>query len=204
MPSLALSAVNKGLKGDTGPVGATGAGAAGIWLPSDNGVAAAPFDPFNATSNTTTSAGILYFSKVKVAQDGVITNVHILPRSPAAAGVANAFLGIYTVSGGTATLLAQTNDISTPMQSASGVKAALSAVTSSITAGTTLLIAVLVGSATTVPTLQTGGPGGGNHNLTSASPYRFGTFGTGLTALPATFSLASTSSGGSFIWMALS
>lgn len=204
MPGLALASYNKGLKGDQGPVGATGAGAAGIWAPAENALVAGAFDPSQASISGTFSAGILYFVKVKVAATGVITNVHAMPRSPAGAGLANTFLGIYTVDATTATLLAQTNDISTPVQAATDVKAALSSPTASQAAGTTLLIAFLSGTSTTVPTLRVGNAGGGNHNLTTGSPLRFGTFGTGLTALPATFSLASTSGGANFPWFGLS
>lgn len=207
MPSLALSSFNKGLKGDTGATGATGpagAGAVGVWSPSESGVLAAPFDPILATSSGLMSAGILYFSKVKVSTTGPITFAHFMGRSPAGAGLANTYVGIYTVDATTATLLAQTNDVSTQAQGANDQKVALSAPTASITAGATLLIAFLVGTATTAPTLRVTGAGGGNTNLTATSPYRFGTFGTGLTALPATFALSSSQSGATFTWLGLS
>lgn len=204
MPSLALSSFNKGLKGDTGPAGPTGAGATGIWTPSESGIAAAPFDPVLAINNGLMSAGILYFSKVKVATTGVITYAHFMGRSPAGAGLVNTYVGIYTVDATTATLLAQTNDVSTAAQGANDQKVALSSPTTSITAGTTLLVAFLVGTATTAPTLRVGNAGGGNHNLTATSPFRYGTYGTGLSALPATFALSATSSGANFTWLGLS
>lgn len=204
MPALALSTANKGLKGDIGATGPTGAGASGVWLPADNALAAAPFDPIHASQNGVMSAGVLYFAKVKVATTGVITYAHFPARSPAGAGLVNTYAGIYTVDATTATLLAQTNDISTAAQGANDQKVALSSPTASIPAGTTLLVAFLVGTATTAPTFRVGLIGSGNNNLTATSPYRFGTLGSGQTALPATFALSSTASGAVSHWFGLS
>lgn len=207
MPSLALATANKGLKGDTGsqgPTGAPGAGSTGLWAPSSNGLVGAPFDPVLASTSATKAAGILYFCRVRLTQDTVITNMHCLPRTPAGAGLSNTYLGIYTVDGTTATLLAQTNDISTQVTNPADVKAALSAPTSTLTAGTVLLLAFLSGASTTAPTLRNTNVGAANTNLTGTSPYRYGTFGTGLTALPATMTLSSTAAGAVADWFGLS
>lgn len=204
--TIALASQNPGPKGDQGAPGATGPTGATptlAWQPSDNGFIAAPCDPALAASNFTAVAGALYLVRARMAVTSVITSVFAAVRTPSAAGLANTYVGVYTLSGGTATLLGQTADSSTPFQNGGDVKVNLTTPTGSQPAGTVLLIGFLFGSATTVPTFRSVSGGDPNANLTAASPYRWSTIGTGQTALPATVTLASTASSGSLPWLGL-
>lgn len=195
----------RGNTGATGPAGAAGPGADGVWQPAENGLVAAPTDPLFASTQFVAGAGILYLVRVKVAVDSVITNAHALPRTPAGAGLANTYLGVYAVGASTATLLGQTADCSGAVQTGGEVKVALTAPTASQAAGTTLLLGFLCGSGTTMPTIRSVTQGVPNANfLTGTSPYRTATFGTGQTALPSSITLSSLSAAGQFPWLGLS
>jgi hypothetical protein len=196
-----LSIEPKGAKGDAGGSGATGSGAQGLWTPPDNGLVAMNSDPANLTQNLVVSAGIVYLMKVKTHVEAAIASVALAPRSPSGAGLANTFVGVYSVSGSTATLIAQSADVSTQMQTTSEQKVVLSAPTAVQPAGTELWVAVLVGSGTTLPTLL--GISGRANMFRTGAGRRILTSGTGQTALPSTVNLA-TAGDGNHIWAGLS
>lgn len=183
-----LSLTTKGDPGNSGAPGATGVGAQGIWTPADNGLVAANMDPSNFSTNTVLTAGVLYLQKVKMATDSAVASIALSPRSPSGAGLANTFAGIYTISGTTATLIASTADVSTQMQTSSEQKFNLTAPTSVLTAGTELFIGILVGSGSTLPTLQ--GLSGRSNAFRTGAGRRILASGSGQTALPSTVNLS--------------
>lgn len=196
-----LSIEPKGAKGDSGGAGATGSGAQGLWTPPDNGLVAMNSDPANLTQNLVVSAGIVYLMKVKMHVESAVASVALAPRSPAGAGLSNTFVGIYSVSGSTATLIAQSADVSSQMQTASEQKVPLSSPTPTQAAGTELWVAVLVGAGSTLPTLL--GVAGRANMFRTGAGRRILTSGTGQTALPSTINMTAASDG-NHIWAGLS
>lgn len=170
-------------------------GSAAPWSPLDVGLLAWALDPQACSTQNTLAAGKVYLMRAKMAADGAISKVGVGLRSTAPAGCTNTYLGVYTQSGVTATLKAQTADVSA---SFNGVTAStfytLSTPTSTLRAGSTLLLAILVGAATTPPTIFGGGSQArSNDFVTLKQNYRQMMWSTGLTALPATIDLSNAS-----------
>lgn len=201
--SISLASKTPGPPGAKGSTGSTGAGADGLWVPADNGLLAWTMDPVVATSNVTTSAGILYLMRVKMATEAAVSRVGLNLRTTAAAGLANTYVGVYSISGSTATLIGGSADISSGVN---GVTAptlySLAAPTASQAAGTSLFVAFLAGSGTTLPTMI-GTTGRSNAFIVAKASYRSLAFGAGLAALPASVDLTAAVDGGSVPLMAL-
>lgn len=189
--TTAGSQVSISASGTSGATGATGPGAYGLWQPQDIGAVAWTMDPELAGTNVTYSAGVLYLARVKMSVDSTISKVGLSLRTTAPAGLANTFVGLYTQSGVTATLLASSSDLSSTMNAvATPTYFNLSSATALQTAGTSLLVAFLFGSATTAPTMI-GNVAGPNRYIALKQNYRHIAFGSSQTALPATADLSS-------------
>lgn len=189
---ISLASDRQGAPGNTGSTGPTGSGAAGLFRPSKAGLVAANFDPALCATNATLVGGVLFLQRVELAVDTTISSIKLLTRTPAAAGVTNAFVGLYSITG---TLLAQSADVSTAMQSGSPATHALTVPLTGQTAGTEYYVAILIGSATTYPTMQGSAGSFLNSFLSGGANFRSGTLSSGLTALPSTITPSSISSG---------
>lgn len=203
--------LNTAAKGDPGGAGAPGApgtagsGAQGLWQPSDVGALAWSVDPALASATASVPAGVIFLMRLKMTTTSTIGRVGLLLRSAAPAGLANTFVGVYSVAGATATRIGVSADISASVNGiANPTYFPLAAATASQPVGTVLLAAFLTGSGTTLPSMI-GPPGGLNRFIAAKQDYRSITYGSSQTALPATLDLssASASDGGNGICMTL-
>jgi hypothetical protein len=163
-----------------------------FFRPSYNGFLAIGMDPAGAANAFTPSAGVVYLAATYFPAGGTISNITVGFRGTAGAGVANGFVGLYTLSGTTATRVATSAAQTTAFQSAAPATIALSAsYTFAGGADAYLLAAFLVGSATTVPQVAA---------AQSSSPTNMGLSGaaqrgmsalTAQTSLPASIALTS-------------
>jgi hypothetical protein len=88
------------------------------WIPEDNGLIAAMFDPLlNSGAVTGWTAGWLFAGQVSTNKPATVTNI-VMRMQAAGATLSNCFAGLYSNSG---TLIAKTADQSTPWQS-TGIK----------------------------------------------------------------------------------
>jgi hypothetical protein len=102
----------------------------------------------------------------------------------AGSGLANCYIGLYSSAG---SLLAQTADISTLLQTAGNIVAPISgSAYTGLTKNQEIYLCLLLGSGT-VPAFVSATPVAGIANIGLSSNYRWQTGGTSLTALPATF-----------------
>jgi hypothetical protein len=156
-------------------------------LPGDLGFKYWDYDLFLASASFTTVAGVVQLVRFQAPTSESITNVH-LRVSTAGATVANAFAAVVASDG---TVLGTSADISTTLQS-TGFKTI--PVTASVTGGAGVFawVAVLVGSAGTLPqlsavpsTLHNDFPGAAVTNARHAKS------GTGQTAMPGSFTPSS-------------
>lgn len=194
-PGTQLSLAAKGGPGQAGDTGPAGVGAQGLAQPSDNGLVAWSCDPAIAATTVALSAGIIYLTKVKMTTDSVINKVGINLRSAAPAGLTNTYMGVYAISGATATLLASTSDASATVNGAQNpLLLTLASTIATQPAGTQLMVAFLAGAGTTLPsTLGVGSRANGF--VASKQNYRCLTYGTGQTALPGALDLSSAAAG---------
>lgn len=203
MPTTAGSQVTlakKGATGQTGPQGASGTGAQGLWQPSDNLVVGANLDPSACGTNFNVAAGTRYFQRVRLSTDSTISSIKLLSRTPQGAGLANTFVGLYDTAGN---LLAQTADVSTALQAGSALSVNLASPLSTQAAGTVFYVGLVVGSGTTMPILQ--GPQGTNANYGLSGTTLRGavSVATGHTTLPSTVNLGSGYNPSPLFWVAL-
>jgi hypothetical protein len=167
------------------------------WGPADAKLTAWTFDPIYATVTLLPTAGVMYFARIKVPLGATVTTVKWF-ISVAGATVANAFWGLYDLGG--TRLGVNTTDAGTQMATGPNVTASATLVAdatgslSNLTLGEYVL-GMVIGSATTSPTLRTGATAG-NFGLTSGTDVlRTFSKGTGGTSLPTTVSFL-TSTGG--------
>ena len=188
-----LSLRPKGAKGDTGvgSAGPAGAGADGLWQPRDAGCLAWSIDPL-ITPGVASVWGVNFLQLVSGKMDvtSAITKIGLALRGPAPAGLANTLLGIYTISGSTATLIGSTPDISSTMNGvATPTLFDLTVPTPSLAAGTKFFFGLYYSAASTGPAVS-GLSSRPNAFISSLANYRTLAKSTpGLTALPATVDL---------------
>ena len=161
------------------------------------------FAPASAGSTSSPTAGKVYLERIVVQTGGTFTNI-VLALSAAGVGLANCYVGLFSSSGAQ---LAVSADCSTALQSSGTVSVALTTPLTGVAAGTVVLVALLIGNAsTTSPTLYRGASGAGprNFGLTTASPLCVSNYSSGLTAMPASITLASTTAASSVdYWCAI-
>lgn len=132
-------------------------------------------------------AGTMYLQKVAVKRDITINNLWVAVFT-AGATVANGYLGVYSAAG---TRLGVTAAQTTSFQSTGAKSVALTAGVNLIGGpGIYVWLAILVGSAGTLPQFCRGSTNFGNAGLTAA-PYKFGTSGTSQTSMPASITMSS-------------
>lgn len=160
-------------------------------------------DPAIASFAFQPTAGIIYLYKVMTPYAYTISaiDVWINQGGTGATSLANCFLGIYD-SGGTRQFVSA--DQSSPWASAHAV--AVTSVNYTVTAGSYILLAILVGQQATTPVkfFSINSPGSTllNQNL-SAGAYRAGSLLTGQTVLPASLTLSGEGQQGTVSWIAV-
>lgn len=163
----------------------------GGWVPADNGLLACDADPLISTSSyTLATAGVVYLRKIKMAVTSVVSNV-LLNVNTAGAGLANSYVGLYDASGNQ---LGVSADQSTSFQATGTKTIALTTPTASIAAGTWVYVAILVGTATTLPNFRAFAQAVHLFGITSVANYRWVWSGTGQSALPSSFTPSAVSS----------
>jgi parallel beta-helix repeat protein len=173
-------------------------------IPSIHGLIEWPFPTSVATSSSVLSIGKISLSRITAQTGGTISNVafNILT---AAASASNCYIGIYSSDG--QTLLAQSADFSSTIGTSTGAFTIPLSASFSLAAGTTILVGIVIGNATTTaPALARGASGANtkNYGLTTSSPLLISAFGSALTAVPSTITLASTSGSGAVdFWFGL-
>lgn len=167
-----------------------------FWVPADNGLLAAVYDPAHAgtvTSQTSASvAGKITLTKIALRQQITVSNVWFgLAGIDAGSALNNCFIGIYDSSG---TLRGTTADISSVLNVNPVAKPV--ALTSSFTAAPgTYFIAMLLNGTWTQNAFTFKSSGAGisvNANLTAPN-LRYSNLLTGQTSLPASLTLSSQS-----------
>jgi hypothetical protein len=137
--------------------------------------------PDQAGSSTALIAGVINLVRFRAFEADTINNI-LMRCNTAGATVANGFLGIYNMAG---SRLGQTAAITTAWQSTGEKDIALSAGVS-VAADTDYVFAILVGSAGTLPQFARGSLSNLVNFGIALPNFRVATFGSGLTALPAT------------------
>lgn len=138
-------------------------------------------------------AGYLYCVKAAVKSSVSISEL-LYYMGTAGAGLSNSYMGIYTFATGLATLVAQTADLSGTgsLLTTGAQSAALTSSYTTVSGGSFVIVAVLIGAGTTMPAFNRAPPA--NTNLTLGQDgtlgYPYFAYGTGLTALPSTFVLS--------------
>ena len=170
------------------------------WLPSDNGLLLAAYDPVEATGTAITTAGTMYLVKLTPRTSVTITNLWISIQTAGSGTSTGSFVGLYNSAG---TLLSGSADIGTSLASAGALSTALTT-PQAVTAGSFYWAAILTNLGTTQPTLREAvGPVGGSSNVNlSAAVSRFASNGTLQTVLPSTITPASNSqAAGNSYWV---
>lgn len=174
------------------------------WVPSDDSLLLANYDPILADSTTQVTAGALYLTRLYARQPVTISNLWFGITVSGAGVSTGTFIGLYSSAG---TLLTGSADVggpgngtfATPFESA---KIPLSTPTA-VAAGAFVWAAMLINLGTTMPTLYRALTDGQFVNLSDwngVSKARFCVNGTGLTALPATITPASNSNTNARSW----
>jgi hypothetical protein len=179
-------------------------GSLAAWNPVDNGLIAAAFDPAAIGSNSPLLNGTVIFVKVPIRQPATISKVwYGFNAAGAGLTAGQNLVGVYDSSGA---LIGTCPDQTT----AFGAVGAHSAVVTPVAgkslaiAGSDLVYVGFLANGTTPPTLwRSGSQNAGNNIGLAAGAYRFGSIGTGQTALPTSIALASAASVSAF-WAGVS
>lgn len=166
----------------TGEVG--GAGGTGNPKPSMHNMVSWSIDPAASGSSTAPSAGDLVLLRVNVPVEATIASV-VLQIATAGVSLTNCFLGLFGMDG---TRLALSADQSTAFQTG-GAKVVPFTTPPQIPAGDYYL-AILIGGGTP-PAISRGASATVTNLGTAAGSFRSCVCGTGLTAIPASITLAS-------------
>lgn len=155
--------------------------------PARQGLLGWSLDPGAAVNGTALTAGQETLIRVVAEAAGTVGHVTLgLTNTPA--GCANSFVGIRDASG---TLLGSTADASATLNSSAAGKLTLAlAAGVSVTQGAAYYVVVVVGSATTLPSLSRGASNGVINDGLAAGAYRTMTAGASLTALPASVTMS--------------
>lgn len=180
------------------------------WAPSDEGYAAWAFDPNFAQSGANRSpvAGVLQLIGLQLRTYKTVGDVELWVTS-AGSALSNCYTGLYNSSG---TLIAASTDQSASWQSTgwkTGIALTVQAGQSLSLAPGKYWIGILIGSgSTTPPAIAT--PASSNNfsqqaggSRLAATAARYGTYGTGQTALPSALTLSSIALGQIAWWAAL-
>lgn len=172
---------------DTGRRGVSVIGNPGLWTPADNALIACDGDPMLASSSLVLpTAGVVYLRKIKMADTKAVTNI-VMVISNSGVGLSNTYAAVFDSSGAQ---LGVSADISTSLQSTGTKTIALGAPTAIQPSGTWLYVALVVGGASTMPTISSFASARISVGI-SSSNLRWGSFSSGLSAMPATITPSS-------------
>lgn len=180
-----------------------GGGSGGNPTPVESGYKGWAYDPVVAANfGTTLTSGQPALIKVKAAVSGTVSNLNFAvgnstPGSGFVAG--QSFAAVYNMSG---TLLGQTADLASTMNTVGNKTIPLTS-SISVTADTFYYVWIVV-NATTPPQLARGANMGMYNQGLTAGSYRFCTLGSSITSVPASISLASSTPLSISIWTAFS
>ncbi|MGA5820797.1 beta strand repeat-containing protein [Kitasatospora sp. NPDC094028] len=176
---------------------------AGVYYPSDHGLAAWTYDPTGAVNTTLTTSGTLYLARVPIRFATTLTKAYLSIATAAAGVTANQnFVGLYD-SGGSLRASTAAGSIDAGIASPGLLTATFSA---SYSAPAGMYWIAFVNNATTPTTLGRSSSFLATPNAgLAAAAYRFAVNGTGLTSLPATITPGNNSlSGMTTLWAAVS
>lgn len=152
--------------------------------PLDHGLIACDADPIISSSNyILASAGVVYLRKLKLAATSAISNV-VLYVNAGGSVLSNAYVAVFDEAG---TRLGVSADVSTSLQNTGNKFLALTTPTQVVAAGTWVYGGILVGAATTLPTFRAFPQAIHGFALSSGPQYRWGSSGSGLSAMPSSF-----------------
>lgn len=174
-------------------------GDATLWLPSDYGYQTWTADPAGAVNNSTLTVGRLYLCKVKLPVAATISNlvVFIATLGTSLTSGQN-FVGLFDAAG---TLVGVTADQTTAWGATGAIVGAL---TSPYAAAPGSYYVALLSNGTTSPAFarSTSSTAQVHNGSVSAAAYRWGTTGSGLTAVPASFTPSGLANNSPAIWAA--
>lgn len=179
------------------PLNVSGSGGSGWGSPSYNGLVAAAYDPATAVNTSAVTAGVLYLLRITLVTAATITKIAAFTTNTPTLTSGQNFAGLYTAAG---TLVASTADMTTSWGT-SGAQVMNLASSYSAAAGS-YYIGLLANGSSPPSFSRAAGTAIGNINL-SASSYRFATFGTSQTSLPASFTPASMGNSALAFWAGL-
>lgn len=149
------------------------------------------------------SSGVAYFARLVANSNETVSTIHVI-EGTLGSGLSKCYLGLYGPDG---TLLSSSAESSSSFTSNTGDTPVALAQSVNLTAGE-LVFAAFVCTGSTMPAIVRGpatGSSGPNVGLSAsqATPYMFGSFGSGLSALPSTLPFASTSPSTLSMWVGL-
>lgn len=124
-----------------------------FWVPSDNGLLAANYDPANASGAAGLTAGKLYLARFSIHADVTISNLLVAVATAGSGASTTSFAGLYSSAGA---LLTGSSDIGSLLTSTGVITLPLTT-PQAIAAGSFVWAAICVNLATTQPTLRTCG-----------------------------------------------
>ncbi len=164
------------------------------------GLQAVTFDPRSGIQgNAALTAGQIVLFEIFAAESFLCSSIWAAVAGTAGVTLTNCFAGLYDDTG---TLIGVTADQSSQWTS-TGVKQMSLVTPVMLQNGRRYYVALLVGSAATLPNFSRGATVPAL-NAGSAAPFRSSTFGSGLTALPATIAFGSAAANSTAWWGALS
>lgn len=170
-------------------------------VPSEQGFKGWAYDPISAANFTALTSGTPILVKIKAAVSGSVNTINIYNNVAGTSFNANtSFAALYDLSG---TLLASSNDLATVLNS-TGTKAISLTSSATVTAGTFYYVWIVAGFSGTAPQLSRGSNAGSYNQGLSAGTYRFANLGTGVTSVPASLTLASSTALSVSYWAAIS
>lgn len=179
-----------------------------VWAATDSSFIAASDDPAHIASSVLVNGGILFLIKLPILQNVTVSNV-ILQVATGGSGLTTGqnFVGLYSQSGA---LIGSSADQTTPFASSGSKIIALTAQSAgSLTltgSASTFVWAAILANGTTAPLIGRVGTQNTMANIGfSAANYRFAqNTSTGLTALPLSFTPATSLATTSALWAAIS
>lgn len=156
--------------------------AASLWTPSVNGLIAATGDPMLALSSSAPGAGAVICMQTTVPTAVAATKFGFILKT-AGVTVTNSFGGIYDAT--TGDLLGETADLSSTLMGTTGNFLVALSSSVNLAENQKIYLALLVGSAATVPILANFGGGQPDFGYVSGNR-RAANAASGATALPAT------------------
>jgi hypothetical protein len=160
------------------------------WAPSDNGYLTAALDPQSFGGTAAAVAGTMYVFRLPIRSSLTLTDLCLAVEAAGSGTSTGSYVGLYSASGGTASLLSGSSDIGTLLASETGSVPCPLTTPQALPAG--FVYGVFLINMPTMPTLYEAASVYGamlNIGLASTAP-RIGTKASQGTSLPSSFSLS--------------